>query len=67
MEHIDGAQIALYAFWLFFFGLVYWLRKEDKREGYPLDSPQGPRDGWPVPPEKKEFLHVTKHTDGGSH
>ena len=29
---------SLYAFWLFFAGLIFYLRREDKREGYPLDS-----------------------------
>jgi photosynthetic reaction center H subunit len=67
MEYIDGAQIALYTFWAFFVGLVIYLRREDKREGYPLDSPQGPREGWPPVPPKKEYLHVTKHTDEGTH
>ncbi len=37
-ETIDVAQVVLYAFWFFFFGLIYWLRKEDRREGYPLES-----------------------------
>lgn len=35
---LDVAQIILYVFWAFFFGLVFWLRKEDRREGYPLES-----------------------------
>jgi photosynthetic reaction center H subunit len=35
---IDVAQVVLYGFWIFFFGLIYWLRKEDRREGYPLES-----------------------------
>ena len=41
-EHIDFAQIVLYLFWAFFIGLIYWIRKEDRREGYPLeaDSPR---------------------------
>ena len=34
--YIDVAQVALYAFWLFFFGLIFYLRGEDRREGYPL-------------------------------
>lgn len=37
-EYIDGAQIALYVFFAFFAGLVFWLRREDRREGYPLES-----------------------------
>jgi photosynthetic reaction center H subunit len=36
--YIDGAQVALYVFWFFFFGLIFWLRREDRREGYPLES-----------------------------
>ncbi len=41
-EHIDFAQVVLYLFWAFFIGLIYWIRKEDRREGYPLeaDSPR---------------------------
>lgn len=35
---IDVAQVVLYVFWLFFFGLIFWLRREDRREGYPLES-----------------------------
>jgi photosynthetic reaction center H subunit len=35
---IDVAQVVLYGFWVFFFGLIYWLRLEDRREGYPLES-----------------------------
>jgi photosynthetic reaction center H subunit len=37
-SHIDVAQVALYAFWLFFAGLIFYLRREDRREGYPLIS-----------------------------
>lgn len=36
--YIDVAQVALYVFWGFFFALILWLRKEDRREGYPLES-----------------------------
>ena len=36
--YIDVAQIVLYAFWLFFAGLIFYLRQEDRREGYPLES-----------------------------
>lgn len=35
-EGIDWALVVLYAFWLFFAGLVFYLRREDRREGYPL-------------------------------
>lgn len=37
-EYIDVAQLVLYGFWVFFAGLIYYLRREDKREGYPLES-----------------------------
>jgi photosynthetic reaction center H subunit len=40
---IDVAQVVLYAFWVFFFGLIYWLRLEDRREGYPLESSDTPQ------------------------
>jgi photosynthetic reaction center H subunit len=35
---LDVAQVVLYVFWLFFFALIFWLRKEDRREGYPLEA-----------------------------
>lgn len=35
--HIDVALIVLNAFFLFFIGLVVYLRREDRREGYPLE------------------------------
>jgi photosynthetic reaction center H subunit len=37
-SHIDVAQVVLYTFWIFFAGLIYYLRREDRREGYPLES-----------------------------
>ena len=40
--NLDVAQIVLYAFWLFFFGLLFYLRREDRREGYPLESESEP-------------------------
>ena len=33
--YIDVAQVALYAFWIFFFLLVFHLHREGKREGWP--------------------------------
>lgn len=35
---LDVAEWVLYAFFLFFFGLVAYLRREDRREGYPLED-----------------------------
>jgi len=60
--YIDVAQLALYGFWIFFAGLIFYLRREDKREGYPLDSDRSDRAprikvvGFPAPPEAKTFL-----------
>ncbi|MGQ0595573.1 MAG: photosynthetic reaction center subunit H [Gammaproteobacteria bacterium] len=60
-SYIDVAQLVLYAFWIFFFGLVFYLRREDKREGYPLESDRRERldrisvQGFPNPPAPKVF------------
>ncbi len=61
-SYIDVAQIALYAFWVFFAGLIYYLHREDKREGYPLESDRSDRSGgrvkvqgWPRVPKAKTF------------
>lgn len=35
---IDLAQLAFYVFVLFFIGLVLYLRREDRREGYPVED-----------------------------
>lgn len=35
---VDAAQLAMIAFVLFFVCLVVWLRREDRREGYPLED-----------------------------
>jgi photosynthetic reaction center H subunit len=42
-SYIDVAQLVLYLFWVFFFGLVYYLTVESKREGFPLITER--RDG----------------------
>jgi len=58
-ENIDVAQVVLYLFWLFFAGLIFYLRREDRREGYPLESDKGGRVGKPGPilmAAPKEFL-----------
>ena len=57
-EYIDVAQIALYVFFAFFAGLVYYLRREDKREGYPLENERSPHvqvRGFPNIPSPKTF------------
>lgn len=58
-EYIDVAQLVLYAFWIFFLGLIYYLRREDKREGYPLvyDRPENrPYLNFPPIPAPKTYL-----------
>lgn len=52
--YIDVAQVVLYVFWFFFAGLIYYLHREDRREGYPLLTHDGrPLDhGTFMPPPK---------------
>jgi len=57
-SYIDVAQVVLYAFWIFFAGLIYYLHQEDKREGYPLLSDRSDRvkvQGFPPIPSPKTF------------
>ena len=57
--NFDLTLIALYAFWAFFFGLVVYLNRESKREGYPMVSAVTGRpvsDGWTGMPEPKTFI-----------
>jgi photosynthetic reaction center H subunit len=63
-QYIDVAQIVLYLFWIFFAGLIYYLVRENHREGYPMDSGRenGPKvQGWPVP-EPKTYKMADGHT-----
>lgn len=52
---VDVAQAALILFVGFVLALFVWLRREDKREGYPLEDPaQGrPLVGFPLPPPER--------------
>ncbi len=60
-NYIDVAQLALYAFWLFFAGLIFYLLRENKREGYPLVAADRAGvspvivQGFPAIPEQKAF------------
>lgn len=60
-SYIDLAQLVLYAFWIFFAGLIYYLHRENKREGYPLESDRSDRaprvavQGFPRIPEPKTY------------
>lgn len=63
---IDTAQVVLYAFWVFFLGLIFYLRREDKREGYPLVSDRRGGVsviGFPAPPSPKVFRLGHGHAD----
>ena len=63
--YIDTAQLVLYAFWLFFFTLIFWLHRETKREGYPLEQYAGNKPkviGFPNMPPPKTF--VLPHNGG---
>ncbi len=58
-SYIDVAQVVLYFFWAFFFYLIYWLRREDKREGYPLAyerTDTAPYLNFPPIPDPKTFI-----------
>jgi photosynthetic reaction center H subunit len=57
--YVDVAQLVLYAFWIFFAGLIYYLHRENKREGYPLESERSGHvtvQGFPSVPSPKTFL-----------
>jgi photosynthetic reaction center H subunit len=65
-SYIDVAQLTLYGFWIFFAALIIYLRREDKREGYPLESDRSSRitvQGWPAIPAPKVF----KLSHGGTY
>lgn len=58
-NYLDVAQVVLYLFWIFFAGLIYYLHRENKREGYPLESERSPHvkvQGFPAIPEPKTYL-----------
>ena len=58
-NHIDIAQVALYVFWGAFIAIVYYLLRENKREGYPLIAADGSGrriEGFPPVPKAKTFL-----------
>jgi photosynthetic reaction center H subunit len=60
LTSIDYATVSIYAFWIFFAGLVLYLNRESKREGYPLVTPGKPLQnnvgGFPGMPDPKTFL-----------
>lgn len=62
-EYLNLGQISIYVFWAFFALLIIYLRREDKREGYPLDTADGRRvtvEGFPKTPPPKQPVQA-KH------
>ena len=58
-QYIDVAQVVLYLFWAFLAGVLIYLHREDKREGYPLENERSGHitvQGWPAVPAPKEYL-----------
>jgi photosynthetic reaction center H subunit len=56
-SYVDVAQLVLYAFWLFFAGVIWYLVRENRREGYPLETHRGTRHtGWIDIPSPKKYL-----------
>lgn len=59
-DQIDLIEVLLVAFVVFFGFLVLYLRREDKREGYPLEPTSAGRRypvlGFPAPPPPKTYL-----------
>lgn len=57
--NFDLASLAIWMFWIFFAFLIYYLQRENMREGYPLETEDGrpaPNQG-PFPlPSPKTFL-----------
>jgi len=58
--NFDLASAAIWLFWIFFAGLIYYLQTENMREGYPLETDDGapaPNQGpFPVPKDKTFHL-----------
>ncbi|MDF1727738.1 MAG: photosynthetic reaction center subunit H [Sulfitobacter sp.] len=58
--NFDLASLAIWLFWIFFAGLIYYLQTENMREGYPLETDDGqlsPNQGpFPVPKDKTFVL-----------
>jgi len=56
----DLASAAIWMFWIFFAGLIYYLQTENQREGYPLVDEEGKQAAaqglFPVPSNDKTFI-----------
>lgn len=63
LANVDLVEVLFTLFFIFFFGLVYYLQREMKREGYPLVSDRSDRitvQGFPAMPKPKTY-----HLDDG--
>lgn len=58
--NFDLASAAIWAFWIFFAGLIYYLQTENMREGYPLQTEDGDEASaaglFPLPKDKTFHL-----------
>jgi photosynthetic reaction center H subunit len=57
-QYVDLTQLLIYAFWLFFAGLIFYLQRESRREGYPLVDDMTGQSRGPDPillPDPKTF------------
>ncbi len=54
--NFDLASLSLWLFWLFFAGLIYYIQRENMREGFPLKDDDGNESanlsGWSLPADK---------------
>jgi photosynthetic reaction center H subunit len=58
-SYIDVAQLTLYAFWIFFAGLIIYLTLESKREGFPMiTNRQGERPKGILPMPTPKTFHL---------
>jgi len=57
--NFDLASVAIWLFWFFFAGLIYYIQRENMREGYPLEDDDGnvsANQGMFPVPEDKTFI-----------
>jgi photosynthetic reaction center H subunit len=63
LARFDVAQIAIYLFWGSFVALIWYLRREDHREGYPLVGDHKDQEIFSIPglPTPKTFILADGH------
>ncbi len=64
--NFDLASLAIWGFWLFFAGLIFYLQTENMREGYPLEdehgNPAANQGPFPLPADKTFTLRDGRGT-----